>query len=61
MGAWIETLVILYNKLCNHVAPLVGAWIETVKLLQNGEQKSVAPLVGAWIETFDATFLRKCP
>ena len=38
VGAWIETLVLLYNKLCSHVAPLVGAWIETPEDIEEDEE-----------------------
>ena len=51
MGAWIETVSDVVDKMTNGVAPYVGAWIETVPVDVQTTQLDVAPYVGAWIET----------
>ena len=54
MGAWIETISMVFLLQSKSVAPLVGAWIETSMDIMDLFKDAVAPLVGAWIETKSA-------
>ena len=51
VGAWIETLVVLYNKLCSQSHPSWVRGLKHILVCQRLGQHAVAPLVGAWIET----------
>ena len=51
VGAWIETLRVLFKSHTDRVASYVGAWIETQFRWSNTQVWRVASYVGAWIET----------
>ena len=46
MGAWIETLSIIFNTSNVLAAPFMGAWIETNGLY--GDSTTIQPLLHLW-------------
>ena len=53
MGAWIETVIIIWNILKSLVAPYVGAWIETVLQDQQAELAKSHP---TWVRGLKPAF-----